>query len=83
MKSSRVKIKIRKERCKGCYLCVVNCPNNLIKIAKDLNIKGVKPVYFSGGKPARLKGDPKRSGGCTGCAMCVAICPDGVIEVIK
>jgi 2-oxoglutarate ferredoxin oxidoreductase subunit delta len=64
------KIKIRKERCKGCYLCVVNCPNNLIKIAKNLNIKGVKPVYFSGGK-------------CTGCAMCVAICPDGVIEVIK
>ena len=64
------KIKIRKERCKGCYLCVVNCPNNLIKISPDLNIKGVKPVRFSSGK-------------CTGCGMCAIICPDNVIEVIK
>lgn len=64
------KIKINKAKCKGCYLCVVNCPNNLIKIEKDLNIKGVKGVYFSGGK-------------CTGCGMCAVICPDGVIEVYR
>jgi 2-oxoglutarate ferredoxin oxidoreductase subunit delta len=64
------KIKIDKARCKGCYLCVANCPNALIKVEKALNIKGVKAVYFSGGK-------------CTGCGMCAVICPDGVIKVFK
>ncbi|MCM8761275.1 MAG: 4Fe-4S dicluster domain-containing protein [Candidatus Omnitrophica bacterium] len=64
------KIRIDKQRCKGCYLCVVNCPNNLIKIAKDLNSKGVKSVYFSGGK-------------CTGCAMCALVCPECIIEVYR
>ena len=64
------KIKINKDRCKGCYLCVVNCPNSLIKIEGELNVKGVKPVLFLGGK-------------CTGCAMCALICPECAIEVYK
>lgn len=64
------KIKIDKQRCKGCYLCVVNCPNNLIKIDKTPNVKGVRAVYFTGGK-------------CTGCRMCALVCPDCVIEVYK
>jgi ferredoxin len=37
----------------------------------ELNIKGVKAVYFTGGTK------------CTGCAMCLAVCPDCVIEVYK
>ena len=64
------KIKINKNRCKGCYLCIVNCPNSLIKIGDELNVKGVKPAVFSGGK-------------CTGCAMCALICPEFIIEVYK
>ena len=64
------KIKINKDRCKGCYLCVANCPNALIKISPELGIKGVKTVYFSGGK-------------CTGCAMCALVCPECIIEVYK
>ena len=64
------KIKINKDRCKGCYLCVVNCPNGLIKVARELNVKGVKAASFSGGK-------------CTGCAMCAVICPDCGITVFK
>ena len=64
------KIKIDKAKCKGCYLCIANCPNGLIKIADEINAKGVKPVYFSGGK-------------CTGCAMCAIMCPDCAIEVYK
>ena len=77
------KIKINKDRCKGCYLCIVNCPNNLIKISDQLNIKGIKPAVFSGGKPALPKSKSKRSGGCTGCTMCALICPECIIEVYK
>ena len=76
------KIKIDKLKCKGCYLCVVNCPKGLIKISGEMNIKGVKAVSFSGSsKPARLQGKPKQAGGCTGCAMCAIICPECIIEV--
>jgi 2-oxoglutarate ferredoxin oxidoreductase subunit delta len=64
------KIKIDKNRCKGCYLCIVNCPNSLIKIEGELNAKGVRPAVFLGGK-------------CTGCAMCAMICPECIIEVYK
>ncbi len=64
------KIKIDRQRCKGCYLCVVNCPKALIKISSDMNIKGIKPATFLGGK-------------CTGCGMCAVICPDGGIKIIK
>lgn len=63
------KIKINRDRCKGCYLCIVNCPNNLIKIADDLNAKGVKPAAFKGG--------------CSGCSMCAVICPECIIEVYR
>ena len=77
------KIKIDKSRCKGCYLCVVNCPNGLIKVDKEINIKGVKSAIFSGGKPARLKDCHKQAGGCTGCAMCALVCPDCGIVVYK
>ena len=78
------KIKVDKNRCKGCYLCVVNCPNGLIKISGELNIKGVKPAYFSGSKkPARPKSASVGSDGCAGCGMCALICPDGGIIVYK
>ncbi len=64
------KVKIDKTRCKGCYLCVVNCPNGLIKISPELGAKGVKTVYFNNGK-------------CSGCAMCAVVCPECIIEVYK
>jgi 2-oxoglutarate ferredoxin oxidoreductase subunit delta len=65
------KIKIDKSRCKGCYLCVVNCPSGLIKIAPELNVKGVKSAVFS----ASVK--------CTGCGMCAIVCPECIIEVYR
>jgi len=78
-----VKIKIDKAKCKGCYLCIVNCPNGLIKVSNEMNTRGVKPVTFSGGKPARPQGNSRQAGGCTGCSMCTIICPDCVIKVYK
>ena len=64
------KIKIDKARCKGCYLCVVNCPKGLIKISAEMNTRGVKAVSYLGK-------------GCTGCSMCAVICPECIIEVYK
>lgn len=77
------KVKINKDRCKGCYLCVVNCPNGLIKISTDMNSRGVKPVFFSGGLPAERRLSKRQAGKCTGCAMCTIMCPDCGITVYR
>ena len=35
------------ERCKGCNLCVVACPLNVISLAKEVNVKGyIMPSRF-------------------------------------
>jgi 2-oxoglutarate ferredoxin oxidoreductase subunit delta len=65
------KIKIDKDKCKGCLLCVHVCPKGLITKEKDLNSLGVNSAKF------------KDSPECIGCAMCAIICPDCCIEVYK
>jgi len=65
------KIKINKQRCKGCELCVISCPKGLIVISDETNDFGVRV--------ARSK-DTKE---CSGCALCAIMCPDCAIEVYK
>lgn len=64
------KIIIDTERCKGCGLCIMMCPNNSIIISKQSNKNG----YF----PAEADNTD-----CTGCAACAIICPEAVIEVLR
>ena len=65
------KIKINVERCKGCELCIIYCPKNLIDVSRHLNIRGVHPAVFK--KQAQSK--------CVGCAFCAQVCPEVCIEV--
>lgn len=66
------KVLFRKERCKGCSLCVSVCPKKLVQLKCDeLNEKGFNPA----GVEEMEK--------CTGCAMCATMCPDNVIEVYR
>ena len=63
-------IKIEKEICKGCGLCVVSCPQKILQISKDtINEKGyyIAEVF-----------DPSK---CTGCTSCAIMCPDVAITV--
>ena len=34
------KIEIDKERCKGCGLCTISCPKELIRIGEEINRQG-------------------------------------------
>lgn len=59
------------ERCKGCEVCNVACPSQVIGMTEDVNGKGYHYAYME--KPEE----------CTGCANCSIVCPDGVITVYK
>lgn len=63
------KIKIDMERCKGCCLCTVVCPKQLLSLGSEINRQG---YLFA------TNSDMEQ---CTGCALCAQICPDVAIEV--
>ena len=65
------KIEIDKEKCKGCCLCVTECPRGVIEMSVEANSKG----YLH----AKVVNEDK----CTGCALCCQMCPDMVIKVEK
>ncbi len=64
-------VKIDRERCKGCELCIINCPKKILVISEKINSRG---YHF----PELTDGDQ-----CTGCAICARMCPDVAIEVYK
>lgn len=60
------------ERCKGCDLCVVACPVNVLSLApKDVNDRGYHYAMMAD------------ADACIGCAACATVCPDGCIEVYR
>lgn len=62
---------VDKERCKGCNLCVIACPSDVLELAKGVNGKGYNYAEM------------KNPGECIGCAGCGYVCPDGCITVYK
>ena len=49
------------ERCKGCNLCVVACPLNVIALTKEVNVKGYNYAH-------QILEDT-----CNGCASCATV----------
>lgn len=62
---------INTDRCKGCDLCVVACPTDVLSLGKEVNAKGYNYAQI-------VKPDE-----CIGCASCGIVCPDGCITVYK
>ncbi len=62
---------INAELCKGCGLCIADCPVDVLVFDEKFNTKG---YHY-----ARYVGD-----GCTGCGICFYACPEpGAVTVYK
>jgi len=63
------RVTVERDRCKGCGLCVQNCPQGVLELSKEINLKG----YFFA--------SPVHQARCIGCRVCGIVCPDVAIEV--
>ncbi|AVV53948.1 4Fe-4S dicluster domain-containing protein [Tannerella serpentiformis] len=71
---ARVKgmVVVNTERCKGCDLCVVACPSDVLELhPREVNNKGYHYVYMK---------TPKA---CTGCCSCGWVCPDACLTIYR
>ena len=59
------------ERCKGCQLCIIACPQKVIALANKVNLHGYPYV------------EAVNEEVCVGCASCGIVCPDGCITVYR
>lgn len=58
------------EKCKGCELCVVACPQDTLEQSRNVNSKGYLYIV-------------KVEDNCTGCTNCALVCPEGAITVYR
>ena len=64
-------VEIDSAQCKGCLLCIANCPKRCLAQGTELNKSGYLYARFE-------------QNGCTACGFCYYMCPEpGAITVIK
>lgn len=63
------RLRIDRDRCKGCGLCVAFCPREVFTMSRALNKRGNHVV------------DVASESLCTGCRNCARVCPDVAIAI--
>lgn len=65
-------VEVNRDHCKGCDLCVVSCPTDVLELEpREVNDRGYHFVYM------------KNPDNCIGCANCGYVCPDACLTVYK
>ena len=67
--ADKEKLRIDKELCKGCGLCVKVCPQGVLVLTDKVNERGLRYIELE---------HPEK---CTGCGLCFTVCPDCGIEI--
>ena len=69
---AKAKVVIKRDRCKGCELCISVCPKHILAIDDmEVNVNGYHAVTIT------------KKEECIACASCAKICPDSIITVEK
>ena len=68
---AKFEVRIDGNFCKGCELCRINCPKNIIAMSSHISDKGYCPAEI-------INQDD-----CIGCKACALLCPDGAISIYK
>ncbi len=63
-------VKIAIETCKGCELCIHECPQDTLEMSEELNQRGYHYAVMT-------------VDNCTGCTNCALVCPDACITVYR
>ena len=69
LKPKRGEIHVNKDRCKGCGFCVEYCPEDVLELSEEFNVKGYHPPFV------------KQPDKCIYCQLCQTICPEFAIFV--
>ena len=65
-------VEIDKEMCKGCSLCILQCPTDCLALnTSETNSFGLHFAYLA------------EEDKCIGCANCGIVCPDAAITVYR
>lgn len=64
-------IHINDNWCKGCNLCIVNCPRDALVFSKRFNKRGIHPPELV------------ENHSCNHCRLCELVCPDFAITVVE
>jgi 2-oxoglutarate ferredoxin oxidoreductase subunit delta len=69
VKPKKFSVRIDKERCKGCGMCVPFCARGLLRMSDRLNNSGHPFIDIQGGE------------NCGGCMNCAVMCPEAAVEI--
>lgn len=71
MAKVRGAVLVDKEGCKGCELCVVACPEDVLALNTEVNSRGYHFSYM------------KNPEACIGCSNCGVVCPDTCLTIYR
>jgi 2-oxoglutarate ferredoxin oxidoreductase subunit delta len=67
VETPRGAVRVLRERCKGCGICIAFCPKHVLEPSPEMNAKGYHPPEVRAGAE------------CVNCHFCEVLCPDFAI----
>ena len=74
-------LKINKNTCTGCNVCVVSCPINFKHLKDDGELTRENAVILVKNGVAFPIWEDSRNVNCDGCGLCVESCPQAAIRI--